>query len=122
MKKAERVPLLCTVLLMIFGAIVLFLLSDDAASLERKATLRRETAFAAEAYLEECKARAAAGAYMQPYTETAVRGDVSVRCSVARQTSDAGVLYSLVCDAWKEETVFSCETALYVPFAVKGAE
>ena len=71
MRLPERAALLCTLLLLLAGTAAILLLGRRAETLERVAFARRDLAFAAAGFLEECKSRAASGAYGQDAIETA---------------------------------------------------
>ena len=120
MTRTERTTFFMTLFLLLAGAAALLLLRSDTGRLEREALLRREAAFAAADLLEEGKARAAAGAYTEAVTESAVRGEVALRLTVFPQTGEAGILYTLSCEANAGGTALFCGTALYVPFSLEA--
>ena len=120
MRRPERAALICTLVLLLAGSASIFLLSRRAASMERTAAVRRDMAFAAAGFLEECKERAAAGAYRQDAVETAQIGEIGLRCTITLRTSDAGALYDLACSAREDVFADLFETSLYVPNALEG--
>ncbi len=121
MRRPERAALLCTLLLLLAGTAAILLLGRRAETLERVAFARRDLAFAAAGFLEECKSRAASGAYGQDAIETAQSGEIDLECTVTARRSDAGVLYDLACTARTDVFCEFAETSLYVPYRL-GAE
>ena len=120
MRRADRAALICTLALLLAGTAAVLFLSRRAASLERMAAARRDVTVAAAGFLEECKARAAGGAYAQDAVETSQSGEVSLRCGITLRRSDAGVLYGLVCSARAGTLAEELETSLYVPDALEA--
>lgn len=120
MRRPERAALLCTLLLLLAGTAAVLLLGRRAEALERTASARRELAFAAAGFLEECKSRAASGAYGQDAVETAQSGGIVLACTVTARRSDAGVLYDLACTAQAGVFFGFAETSLYVPYGLEA--
>ena len=120
MRRPDRAALLCTLFLLLAGSAAVLLLSRRAAALERTADIKRDVVFAAAGFLEECKARAAAGTYSQDAVETARSGEVSLQCTITARRSDAGVLYDLTCFAQEDAIADLLETSLYVPSALEA--